>query len=80
MHYLADLQSVHGFRCCDNIAPKAKCKRVLVLVVCLVRLTVLELRVSTSYSAQDSTLENKYKELFMTGRVILGYYEMTGLV
>ena len=80
MHYWADLQSVHGFRCCDNIAPNTKCKRVLVLVVCLVRLTVLELRVSTSYSAQDRTLENEYKELFMTGHVILGYYEMTGLV
>jgi len=48
--------------------------------VCLVRLTVLELRVSTSYSAQDRTLENEYKELFMTGHVVLGYYEMTGLV
>jgi len=25
----ADLQSVHGFHCCDNIAPNAKCQRVL---------------------------------------------------
>jgi len=32
----ADLQSVHGFRCYDNIAPNAKCQRVLVLAVCLV--------------------------------------------
>jgi len=37
MHYLADLQSVHGFRCYDNIASNAKCQRVLVLAVCLVR-------------------------------------------
>jgi len=27
----ADLQSVHGFRCYDNIAPNANCQRVLVL-------------------------------------------------
>jgi len=33
---LLDLQSVHGFRCCDNIAPNAKCQRVLVLALCLV--------------------------------------------
>ena len=32
VHYWADLQSVHGFRC--NIAPNAKCQRVLAL--CLV--------------------------------------------
>ena len=36
MHYRADLQSVHGFRCYDNIAPNAKCQRVLVLALCLV--------------------------------------------
>ena len=29
VHYWADLQSVHGFRCCDNIAPSAKFHRVL---------------------------------------------------
>jgi len=32
VHYLADLQSVHAFRCSDNIAPNAKCQRVLVRV------------------------------------------------
>jgi len=36
VHYRADLQSVHGFRCYDNIAPNAKCQRVLVLALCLV--------------------------------------------
>jgi len=36
VHYWADLQSVRGFRCCDNIAPNAKCQRVLVLAVFLV--------------------------------------------
>jgi len=36
VNYWADLQSVHGFRCYDNIAPNAKCQRVLVLAVCLV--------------------------------------------
>ena len=29
VHYWADLQSVRGFRCYDNIAPNAKCQRVL---------------------------------------------------
>jgi len=36
VHYWADLQSVHGFRCDDNIAPNAKCQRVLVHALCLV--------------------------------------------
>jgi len=31
VHYWADLQSVHGFRCYDDIAPNAKCQPVLVL-------------------------------------------------
>ena len=47
--HCADLQSVHGFRCYDNVAPSvlaidahdsivenAKCQRVLVLALCLV--------------------------------------------
>jgi len=33
VHYWADLQSVHGFRCYDNIAPNAECQRVLVLAL-----------------------------------------------
>jgi len=36
VHHWADLQSVHGFPCYDNIAPNAKCRRVLVLALCLV--------------------------------------------
>jgi len=36
VRYWADLQSVHGFRCYDNIASNAKCQRVLVLALCLV--------------------------------------------
>jgi len=36
VHCWADLQSVHGFRCYDNIAPNANCQRVLVLALCLV--------------------------------------------
>jgi len=44
MHYWADLQSVHGFRCYDNIAPNAECQRVCVLAlylaVCCIRLWV----------------------------------------
>jgi len=38
VYYWADLQSVHGFRCYDNIAPNAKCQRVRVLALCLVSL------------------------------------------
>ena len=36
VHYWVDLQSVHGIRCYDNIAPNAKCQRVLVLALGLV--------------------------------------------
>jgi len=36
VHYWADLQSVHGFRCYDNKAQNAECQRVLVLALCLV--------------------------------------------
>ena len=36
VHYWADLQSVHRFCGYDNIAPNAKCKRVLVIALCLV--------------------------------------------
>jgi len=36
----ADLQSVHRFRCYDNIAPNSKCQRVLVLAPCLVDVVV----------------------------------------
>ena len=32
VHYWADLQSVHGFRCYDNIVPNAKCQQVLVVL------------------------------------------------
>jgi len=46
VHYWADLQSVHGFRCYDNIAPNAKCERVLVLGVWL--FAVVEARRSTA--------------------------------
>jgi len=35
-HYWADLYSVYGFRCYDNIAPNTKRQRVLVLALCLV--------------------------------------------
>ena len=31
MRYWSDFQSVHGFRCNENIAANAKCQRVLVL-------------------------------------------------
>ena len=37
VHCWADLQSVHRFRCHDNIALNAKYQRVLVLALCLVQ-------------------------------------------
>ena len=40
VQYWADLQSVHGFRCYDNVAPNAKCQRVLVLALCPVYFAV----------------------------------------
>jgi len=36
VHYWADLQSVHGFRCYDNIAQTRNVSDWLVLAVCLV--------------------------------------------
>jgi len=35
VHCWADLRSVHGFRCYDNVAPNAKCQRVFVLALSL---------------------------------------------
>ena len=46
----ADLQSVHGFSCYDNIAPNAKCWRVLVLAVCLVGCVI------------DGTVEQRFEK------------------
>jgi len=37
VHYWADLQSVHDFGCCNNIAPNAKYQLVFVLALCLVK-------------------------------------------
>jgi len=44
VHYWADLESVHGFRCHNNIAPNAKCQRVLVLALCLVLFSEVKLK------------------------------------
>jgi len=43
VHYLADLQSVHGFgfRCYDNTSENAKCQRVLVLALCLAIIIII---------------------------------------
>jgi len=42
VHYWADLQSVHGFRCYDNSA-NAKRQQVLVLALCLVSYSSIQL-------------------------------------
>jgi len=44
VHYWADWQLVHAFRCYDNVAPNAKCQRVLVLALCLVNFSTAEHR------------------------------------
>ena len=45
VHCWVDLQSVDGFRCYDNVAPNAKCQRVLVLALCLVESIVVSVAV-----------------------------------
>jgi len=50
LHYWADLQSVHGFHCCDNKAPNAKCQWVLVLVMFLVSVVVVCIASYTSFA------------------------------
>jgi len=42
VHYWADLQSVHGFRCYYNIAPNAKSQLVVVLALCLVKVLLID--------------------------------------
>jgi len=42
VHYSANLQSVHGFRCYDNIAPNVKCQQVLVFTPFLVNYTIVK--------------------------------------
>ena len=56
VHYWVDLQSVHGFRCCDNIVPIAKCQRVLVLSVCLVSIIFIVYLVIVIYSVMCTSL------------------------
>ena len=50
MHYWADLQSVHGFRCYDNIALNVKCELVLALALCLVIIIIIDVAI-TIYTA-----------------------------
>jgi len=52
VHYWAVVQSVHAFSCYDNIAPNAKCQRVVVLALCLFVCFIL----STWHAALGSTV------------------------
>jgi len=62
LHYWADLQSMPGFHCYDNIALNAKCQRVVVLALCLVSLctgnlqfsNALDLSIRLSHQASSS--------------------------
>jgi len=58
-HCWADLHSVHGFRCYDNIAPNAKCHRVLVLNLFLVEY-VIEIVIDFSDRATPITAISVY--------------------
>jgi len=70
VHYLANLQSVHVFRCYNNIAPKAKCQRVLVLALCLVFLFIF----FTQAAAVIVNKKDVYKSKLYGGRrVATGY-------
>jgi len=60
VHCWADLQSVHGLRCYDNIMPNAKCQRVLVLALCLG--CTGELILSNMFTAHVHTLEQCIKQ------------------
>jgi len=56
VHYWADLQSEHGFRCYDNIVPDAKRQRALVLALCL--FTVAALHCCKAHSEINRKMEN----------------------
>ena len=62
MHYWADLQSVHGFRCYDNIAPNAKCQRVLVLALCLVQSFIQSVKPISQSTNIDVIMSTQYKD------------------
>jgi len=55
VQYWAYLQSVHEFRCYDNIAPNAKCQRVLVVVLCLVTTVSCSKNLSVWHHFRDIT-------------------------
>jgi len=69
VHYLADLQSVHGCRCYDKVAPNAKCQRVLVLALYLVSNCSLYVTYTTTRSSavtegpRDALCQSKSCEL-----------------
>ena len=59
VHWWADLQSVHGFRCYDNITLNAKCQRVLLLAVCLVCHCIKILKCASHNSVLCSTIPRR---------------------
>jgi len=81
VHYWADLQSVHGFRCYDNVAPNAKCQRVLVLAVCLVDGACKPDKFNTTIKAVLISLQfsssSLHGPLLPTGLVAAGYSDQS---
>ena len=63
VHYWAHLQSVHDrFRCYDNIAPNAKCQRVLVLALCLVTIVIAVYRAAHTNCYDGRSWRNKSRK------------------
>jgi len=55
VYYWTNLQSVHGFRCYDNMALNAKCQRVLVLALCLVLVTIFQVNLGQPVPSRPCT-------------------------
>jgi len=64
VHYWADLQSAHGFRYYNSIAPNVKWQRVLVLALCLVFICHLFLLTSPPVDRAPHKLATYY--IFMS--------------
>jgi len=70
VHYWADLESVHGFRCYDNKSPNVKCQRVLVLALCLVLslsqlhdLMAVRCAVTSQVRSAEETAQRRQEEI-----------------
>ena len=71
VHCWADLQSVHAFRCYENIVLNAKCQRVLVVALCLVTIAItVPVCGSVCRIAYIKNHTSKLREIFCTCYVL----------